>query len=229
MKEEDFFYINNILHYKISDKESLSFDFLKGRLFNRLKRIEHESLIKKAIGKNKVKLKIFDATAGSLIDSIIFLKLGHRVVACEQSKILYRLLDDAILRAKNEYNFFENLSLINSDSAKIVDSHLNSDIFYFDPMFKDIKQNTKRSGTLQKIGNVLSIERLEDTSEQIFNQMLKKKYKKIIVKRPIKSNPLHEKINYQVKGKAIRYDIYIKPNYGAPYLSRTDTPEGTRF
>ena len=210
MKEEDFFYINNILHYRISDKESLSFDFLKGRLFNRLKRIEHESLIKKAIGKNKVKLKIFDATAGSLIDSIIFLKLGHRVVACEQSKILYRLLDDAILRAKNEYNFFENLSFINSDSAKIVDSHLDSDIFYFDPMFKDIKQNTKRSGTLQKIGNVLSIERLEDTSEQIFNQTLKKKYKKIIVKRPIKSNPLYEKINYQVKGKAIRYDIYIK-------------------
>ena len=210
MKEEDFFYKNNILHYKISDKQSLSFDFLKGRLFNRLKRIEHESLIKKAIGKNKVKLKIFDATAGSLIDSIIFLKLGHRVVACEQSKILYRLLDDAILRAKNEYNFFENLSFINSDSAKIVDSHLDSDIFYFDPMFKDIKQNTKRSGTLQKIGNVLSLERLEDTSEQIFNQMLNKKYKKIIVKRPIKSNPLHEKINYQVKGKAIRYDIYIK-------------------
>ena len=210
MKEEDFFYKNNILHYKISDKQSLSFDFLKGRLFNRLKRIEHESLIKKAIGKNKVKLKIFDATAGSLIDSIIFLKLGHRVVACEQSKILYRLLDDAILRAKNEYNFFENLSFINSDSAKIVDSHLDSDIFYFDPMFKDIKQNIKRSGTLQKIGNVLSLERLEDTSQQIFNQILKKKYKKIIVKRPIKSNPLHEKINYQVKGKAIRYDIYIK-------------------
>ena len=210
MKEEDFFYKNNILHYRISDKESLSFDFLKGRLFNRLKRIEHESLIKKAIGKNKVKLKIFDATAGSLIDSIIFLKLGHRVVACEQSKILYRLLDDAILRAKNEYNFFENLSFINSDSAKIVDSHLDSDIFYFDPMFKDIKQNIKRSGTLQKIGNVLSLERLEDTSQQIFNQMLKKKYKKIIVKRPIKSNPLYEKINYQVKGKAIRYDIYIK-------------------
>ena len=210
MKEEDFFYINNILHYRISDKESLSFDFLKGRLFNRLKRIEHESLIKKAIGKNKVKLKIFDATAGSLIDSIIFLKLGHRVVACEQSKILYRLLDDAILRAKNEYNFFENLSFINSDSAKIVDSHLDSDIFYFDPMFKDIKQNTKRSGTPQKIGNVLSLERLQDTSEKIFNQMLKKKYKKIIVKRPIKSNPLYEKINYQVKGKAIRYDVYVK-------------------
>ena len=84
MKEEDFFYINNILHYRISDKESLSFDFLKGRLFNRLKRIEHESLIKKAIGKNKVKLKIFDATAGSLIDSIIFLKISHLSIQTQQ-------------------------------------------------------------------------------------------------------------------------------------------------
>ena len=210
MKEEYFFYKDNILHYKISDKESLSFDFLKGRLFNRLKRIEHESLIKKAIGKNKAQLKIFDATAGSLIDTIIFLKLGHKVVACEQSKILYRLLNDAILRAKKEYNFFENLSFINSDSAVIIDSYLDSDIFYFDPMFEEVKQNTKRSGTLQKIGNVLSFEKLEDTSAQIFDHLLKKKYKKVIVKRPIKSNPLYEKINYQVKGKAIRYDVYVK-------------------
>lgn len=210
MKEEYFFYKDNILHYKISDKESLSFDFLKGRLFNRLKRIEHESLIKKAIGKNKAQLKIFDATAGSLIDTIIFLKLGHKVVACEQSKIVYRLLNDAILRAKKEYDFFDNLSFINSDSAVIIDSYLDSDIFYFDPMFEEVKQNTKRSGTLQKIGNVLSFEKLEDTSAQIFDHMLKKKYKKVIVKRPIKSNPLYEKINYQVKGKAIRYDVYVK-------------------
>ena len=210
MKEEYFFCKDNILHYKISDKESLSFDFLKGRLFNRLKRIEHESLIKKAIGKNKAQLKIFDATAGSLIDTIIFLKLGHKVVACEQSKILYRLLNDAILRAKKEYDFFENLSFINSDSAVIIDSYLDSDIFYFDPMFEEVKQNTKRSGTLQKIGNVLSFEKLEDTSAQIFEHILKKKYKKVIVKRPIKSNPFYEKINYQVKGKAIRYDVYVK-------------------
>ena len=212
MREEDFFYINNILHYQISDKESLSFDFLKGRLFNRLKRIEHESLIKKAIGKNKAKLKIFDATAGSLIDAIIFLKLGHEVVACEQSKILYRLLDDAISRARNEYNFFENLSFINSDSAKIIDSHLDSDIFYFDPMFQGTKRGLKRSGTLVKIDNVLKLEKLSDTSVNVFERLLTMEYKKIIVKRPIKSYPLNAKINYQVIGKAIRYDIFYKNN-----------------
>ena len=213
MKEEDFFYMNNILHYKISDKESLSFDFLKGRLFNRLKRIEHESLIKKAIGKNKAKLKIFDATAGSLIDTIIFLKLGHKVVACEQSKILIKLLKDAIERAKEEYSFFKNLVLINEDAANVIELHQDSDIFYFDPMFNNTKRNIKRSGTLNKISNILSHEKLEDTSEDIFNYMLTSNYKKIIVKRPIKSKPLQEKINYQVKGKAIRFDIYVKNSY----------------
>ena len=213
MKEEDFFYKNNILHYKISDKESLSFDFLKGRLFNRLKRIEHESLIKKAIGKNKAKLKIFDATAGSLIDTIIFLKLGHKVVACEQSKILIKLLKDAIERGKEEYSFFKNLVLINEDAANVIELHQDSDIFYFDPMFNNTKRNIKRSGTLNKISNILSHEKLEDTSEDIFNYMQTSNYKKIIVKRPIKSKPLQEKINYQVKGKAIRFDIYVKNSY----------------
>ena len=210
MKEEDFFYKNNILHYKISDKESLSFDFLKGRLFNRLKRIEHESLIKKALGKNKAQLKIFDATAGSLIDTIIFLKLGHEVVACEQSKILFKLLNDAILRAKKEYNFFKNLTFINSDSAKIIHSYLDSDILYFDPMFDETKRGLKRSGTLNKIDSVLKKEKLIDTSIKVFESLFKKEYKKIILKRPIKSLPLNSKLNYQVKGKTIRYDIYYK-------------------
>ena len=210
MKEEHFFYINNILHYKISDEESLSFDFLRGRLFNRLKRIEHESLIKKAIGKNKEKLKIFDATAGSLIDTIIFLKLGHKVVACEQSKILIKLLKDAIERAREEYNFFENLTLINEDSANVIELHQDSDIFYFDPMFNKTKRNLKRSGTLQKISDILNREKLEDTSKGIFRYMQKSNYKKIIVKRPINSKSLDKKINYQVKGKAIRFDIYVK-------------------
>ena len=210
MKEEDFFYIDNILHYKISDKESLSFDFLKGRLFNRLKRVEHESLIKKAIGKNRTKLKIFDATAGSLMDTIIFLKLGHKVVACEQSKILIKLLSDGIVRAREEYSFFENLTLINEDSANIIELHKDSDIFYFDPMFNKTKRNLKRSGILQKISNILIHEKLQDTSKDIFSSIQKSNFKKIIVKRPINSKPLDEKINYQVKGKSIRFDIYIK-------------------
>ena len=100
--------------------------------------------------------------------------------------------------------------LINEDAANIIELHQDSDIFYFDPMFSKTKRNLKRSGTLQKISNILSHEKLEDTSKDIFNYMKTSNYKKIIVKRPISSKALDENINYQVKGKAIRFDIYIK-------------------
>ena len=141
------------------------------------------------------------------------MKLGHKVVACEQSKILIKLLKDAIERAKEEYSFFKNLVLINEDAANVIELHQDSDIFYFDPMFNNTKRNIKRSGTLNKISNILSHEKLEDTSEDIFNYMQTSNYKKIIVKRPINSKPLQEKINYQVKGKAIRFDIYVKNSH----------------
>ena len=80
-------------------------------------------------------------------------------------------------------------------------------------MFSKTKRNLKRSGTLQKISNILSHEELEDTSKDIFNYLQKSNYKKIIVKRPINSKALDENINYQVKGKAIRFDIYVKNIY----------------
>ena len=51
-------------------------------------------------------------------------------------------------------------------------------------MFNNTKRNIKRSGTLNKISNILSHEKLEDTSEDIFNYMQTSNYKKIIVKRP---------------------------------------------
>ncbi|MFL2717026.1 MAG: hypothetical protein ACJ0E9_00665 [Gammaproteobacteria bacterium] len=38
---------------------------------------------------------------------------------------------------------------------------------------------------------------------------MKYNYKKIIVKRPLKSEKKYSNINYQVKGKTTRFDIYI--------------------
>ena len=95
----------NGLHFT-KDSTNLSnflhVDFLSGPMGWRLKRTEHETSLKKAIGKNKEDITIFDGTAGLLSDTIIFLALGHKVIACEQSKILFLLVSDAIERAKTE-------------------------------------------------------------------------------------------------------------------------------
>ena len=66
----------------------------------RLKRSDHETLLKKTLGKSKDVLTIFDATAGLLSDSIIFLSLGHSVVACEQSKILHLLVQRCMQKGR---------------------------------------------------------------------------------------------------------------------------------
>ena len=45
--------------------------------------------------------------------------------------------------------------------------------------------------------------------EEIIDIFMKYNYKKIIVKRPLKSEKKYSNINYQVKGKTTRFDIYI--------------------
>ena len=103
-------------------KEVLHIDFLSGTLGWRLKRVNHERNLRKALGKTDKQLSIFDSTAGLLTDTMIFLSLGHKVVAVEQSKIIYSLVKDAILRAKNKIPELKNLIFLNDNSLDVYKS-----------------------------------------------------------------------------------------------------------
>ena len=65
-----FIYKENGLHFVINSpqKKLIHIDFLKGQMGWRLKRTDHETLLKKALGKKKVNLTILDGTAGFLSD-----------------------------------------------------------------------------------------------------------------------------------------------------------------
>ena len=190
-------------------REILHIDFLKGALGWRMKRVQHESNLKKALGKNTNKLNIFDATAGLLTDTMIFLSLGHQVVAVEQSKILFSLVSDAILRAENVIPELKNLKFINGNSIEIYKKkNYQCDVVYLDPMYPILKKNIKKSGNLGTIKHILKLENLKNNDE-IISTFLKSNYKKIILKRPLKSEKNYSNINYQVKGKTTRFDIYL--------------------
>ena len=94
-----FMYKENGLHFVINSpqKKFIHIDFLKGQMGWRLKRKDHEKLLKKAVGKTDKPLTIFDGTAGFLSHTLIFLALGRKVIACEQSKILFFLLNPFFL------------------------------------------------------------------------------------------------------------------------------------
>ena len=188
---------------------SLHVDFLSGSMGWRLKRTEHETSLKKAIGKNKQDISIFDGTAGLLSDTIIFLALGHKVVACEQSKIIFLLVNDAIERAKTELPFLKNLLFLNGRSEIIYKEIQDIDIVYLDPMYPEPRKNVLRSGDINTINHILHIENIVDDGDAVFFNIKNSNFKKIILKRPIKADIIDKNINYQVKGKSTRFDIYI--------------------
>jgi 16S rRNA (guanine1516-N2)-methyltransferase len=206
-----FIYKESGLHFVINSpqKKIIHIDFLKGQMGWRLKRTDHETLLKKALGKKKDNLTILDGTAGFLSDTLIFLALGHKVIACEQSRVLFMLLNDAIHRARDELIFLTNLDLVHGNAVDIYKNTKNIDLIYLDPMYPDNKKNNARSGVMNDIKNILEIEAITNLEDQIFFDFKKQEFKKIVLKRPIKSKIIGTNLNYQVKGKSTRFDVYI--------------------
>ena len=127
-------------------------------------------------------MTIFDGTAGFLSDALIFLALGHKVIACEQSKVLFLLLSDAINRAKIKLNFLDNLNLIHGNALDVYKIIQNIDVIYLDPMYPRKKKNALRSGGMSDIKNILKLENIDNLGDQIFFDLKNNKFKKIVLK-----------------------------------------------
>ena len=208
-----FVYDSNGLSFvkdSVNPKEVLHVDFLSGTLGWRLKRVNHERNLRKALGKTDKQLSIFDSTAGLLTDTMIFLSLGHKVVAVEQSKIIYSLVKDAIFRAKNKIPELKNLIFLNDNSLDVYKSISKGiDVIYLDPMYPTLNKKNKKSSRLENIKRILEIENFTDSSENLVKDFFELEYKKIILKRPLKFRKNYSNINYQVFGKTTRFDIYL--------------------
>ena len=191
-------------------KSKIHIDFLKGKVGWRIKRSQHESNLKKALGKNKKDITIFDATAGFLSDSMIFLSLGHKVIAVEKNKIIFHLVNDAVKRASKKLEFINNLDFRCGDSFNLYQDFKDQcDIVYLDPMYPILKKNQKKSGPIEAIKFLQKCENSSEDNEELINNFLSNDFKKIILKRPLKSKKKYSNINYQVKGSTTRFDIYL--------------------
>lgn len=174
-------------------------------------RLQHEMLVRaaKSDGKN---LKAIDATAGMGEDAFLLAAYGYEVTLYEQNPVIAALLKDALRRAKKNRILKEiagRMHLVEGDSVE----HLNSlidpvDVIYLDPMFPE----RQKSGLINK--KLQLIQKLEppcSEEKDLFDAALKAEPSKIIVKRPLKSVHLAgREPSYILKGKAIRYDCYVK-------------------
>ena len=117
-----------VFHPEARSTKKFKIDFNSGTTRWRTNRADHEKLIKKALGKHEAPLNILDCTAGMLQDTLLFLNLGHKVTAVEQSKILFYLLSDAINRS-NDKKIFNALTLVNGNACSYISKGKNLMLF----------------------------------------------------------------------------------------------------
>ena len=198
----------SFFHPEARSTNQFRIDFNSGSTGWRIKRANHEKLIKKALGKSEKPLKILDCTAGMLQDTLLFLSLGHQVTALEQSKILFYLLQDGISRSEDQ-SIFNQLDLKHMNACSYASQAKNFDVIYFDPMYPPSKKNALSSGKLEYIAKILEVESLKNNPMHDFEVLQLIPAKKMIVKRPIKAESFSSQLNYQVMGKTTRFDVYI--------------------
>ena len=198
----------SFFHPEARSTNQFRIDFNSGSTGWRIKRANHEKLIKKALGKSERPLNILDCTAGLLQDALLFLSLGHQVTALEQSKILFYLLQDGISRSDDQ-SIFLKLDLIHANACSYAAQAKNFDVIYFDPMYPPSKKNALSSGQLEYISKILEVESLENNASKDFEVLQLIPARKMVVKRPMKAEPFSSQTNYQISGKTTRFDVYI--------------------
>lgn len=172
-------------------------------------RLQHEMLVKAS--KSEEKGKAIDATAGMGEDGILLAAAGYDVTMYEQNMVVAALLKDALRRAKKHpvlKDIVSRMHLVEGDSIELLPKVLDEiDLIYLDPMFPE-KQKSSLTG--KKMQLIQQMEAPCDNAEELFSAALQVQAKKIIVKRPLKSEFLAGKEpNHSLPGKAIRYDIYV--------------------
>jgi 16S rRNA (guanine1516-N2)-methyltransferase len=172
--------------------------------------------IAKAVGcKPAYRPRVLDVTAGLGGDAFILASVGCDVSLLENNGLVYALLADGIKRAEQS----------GSDVAVIVNERLHLlaqqdacdflkattdvfDVVYLDPMFPERQKSAKVKKAMQYFHDVVGC--YHEQESELFFAAMQNALHRVVVKRP-KLAPLlaNQAPSYQVKGKSVRYDIYL--------------------
>ena len=188
------------------------------RMLPRLKqgRLQHELLVKAAKVKGAEHPVVLDATAGFGEDSLLLAAAGFSVELYERDEVIAALLADALARAADDPMLAESVSRMTlhaGDSLAGMCSAAEAgepiDVVYLDPMFPE---RTKSASVKKKFQLLHHLEQPCDDEEELVAAALACRPRKVVIKRPIKGALLAGvKPSYQLKGKAVRYDVLVPP------------------
>ena len=195
---------------------SLWVDFSGAQARHRLNHPNQELLVRAAKVRHTASLLVLDATAGLGRDGFLLAAAGFRVHMCERNAVIAALLADGLLRAAAT----PALAAVARRVTLIVDVALtvltrpeeSPDIIYLDPMFPVRNKSAK---VKQELRLLQLIEDGREDGEALLRAALLATPRKVVVKRPLKG-PLLGNLRpaYSLKGKAVRFDVYVGPPRG---------------
>lgn len=169
---------------------------------------------------------VIDASAGYGADAWLLASLGCQVLAIERHKLVEALLRDGLVRAASVEGFqvvvdriclvcADALSLLRQMSGtgpcgghelpEVVDQFRTPDVVYLDPMFPPGRKTAERK-PLRVLRRLVG----DDTDAgELLATALRVAKQRVVVKRPIRADPLGSKPTTTHCGKATRYDVYV--------------------
>ena len=198
------------------DMAPVVIDFVSGKTAYRRKygHVGGEA-ISKAVGiKKGHRPNVVDATAGWGRDAFVLATLGCRVHMIERSKMVAKLLEDGLGRAKQDEKIGilikNNLSLICGEGQKeLRQTPFEPEVIYLDPMFP----HKEKSALVKKEMRILQeVVGPDDDANALLTLALTIATNRVVVKRPSYEGFLAElKPHTSIKTKKHRFDIYLTP------------------
>ncbi len=192
------------------------------KLSKRITAISKEPLVKavKIKGIEPKDLLVMDGTAGLGEDSFLLAAAGYNVILYEANLTIGKLLEDALLRGKEDAyisDIVSRMELRLEDSLLAMEniakqenksmSFRRPDIIFLDPMFP---KRRKSSLVKKKLQLFQDLEKPCKDENAMIMAAIKLKPQKIVVKRGIKGQFLGgHKPTYSIFGKKIRYDCIV--------------------
>jgi 16S rRNA (guanine1516-N2)-methyltransferase len=211
LSKEFFFRIHiqeNQVFVRDLENRLLEIDFDKNHLdYQRRGHHGKKELIAKALGASKGCRKILDLSVGMGIDSVFLMQLGFQVMGVERSPVLFALLSEAFQKTQKEY--LKSYKLYFSDALSFLQENqttLEFDSIYFDPMYPHKKKSALPKQEMMVFRDLVGG---DDDAAEVLKAALKWPVRRVVVKRPMKAEPLLPGVIHSFEGKVVRYDSYV--------------------
>lgn len=185
-----------------------SIDFDTDKINYQKKQIGRNHILARALGSEKGIENIHDLSCGLAKDAVILSTLGFQVSACERNQILWLILTEA--QKKSQRTEIQKINFLNLNSmdyiANLPRACLETDAFYFDPMFPEKKKKALPRKEMQ-IFKALVGE--DEDAYLLLSKAAELKVRRFVVKRPLRAKPLFAEPHHTLEGNLIRYDVYF--------------------